>query len=42
MTLEDVLEELLGREIVDEYDEAIDMRELAHRRRRESSAGDEA
>jgi CBS domain containing-hemolysin-like protein len=36
VTLEDVLEEILGTEIVDEFDPAIDMRELAHRRRRES------
>lgn len=36
VTLEDVLEELLGREIVDEYDPTVDMRELAHRRRVES------
>jgi CBS domain containing-hemolysin-like protein len=35
VTLEDVLEEILGTEIVDEFDTAIDMRELAHRRRRE-------
>ena len=40
VTLEDVLEELLGREIVDEYDAAVDMRELARRLRRESLAGD--
>ena len=39
VTLEDVLEELLGREIVDEYDAAVDMRELAHRRRRRSQDG---
>jgi CBS domain containing-hemolysin-like protein len=38
VTLEDVLEELLGREIVDEYDPAVDMRELAHRRRRQPDA----
>ena len=36
VTLEDVLEEILGTEIVDEFDPAIDMRELAHRRRQES------
>ncbi len=35
LTLEDVLEEILGKEIVDEFDMATDMRELAHRRRHE-------
>ncbi|MDP2848703.1 MAG: hemolysin family protein [Humidesulfovibrio sp.] len=35
VTLEDVLEELLGSEIVDETDEVVDMRELARRRRNE-------
>jgi CBS domain containing-hemolysin-like protein len=35
VSLEDVLEEILGREIVDEYDEVEDMRELARRRREE-------
>jgi CBS domain containing-hemolysin-like protein len=33
VTLEDVLEELLGSEIVDETDLVVDMRELARRRR---------
>ena len=36
VTLEDVLEEILGIEIVDEFDPAVDMRELAHRRRQQS------
>ena len=36
VTLEDVLEEILGTQIVDEFDAAVDMRELAHRRRKQS------
>ena len=36
VTLEDVLEEIIGIEIVDEFDPAVDMRELAHRRRQQS------
>jgi CBS domain containing-hemolysin-like protein len=34
VSLEDVLETLVGREIVDEKDEAVDMQELARRRSR--------
>jgi CBS domain containing-hemolysin-like protein len=33
VSLEDVLEEILGKEIVDESDEVVDMRELARRRK---------
>ncbi len=33
VTLEDVLEEILGREIVDEFDSVADLREVARRRR---------
>jgi CBS domain containing-hemolysin-like protein len=36
VTLEDVMEEILGKEIVDEFDEVADMRELAARRRQET------
>lgn len=35
LTLEDVLEEILGEEIVDELDQVTDMRELARKRRRD-------
>jgi CBS domain containing-hemolysin-like protein len=34
LTLEDILEHLLGREIVDEYDEHADMQEVARRKAR--------
>ncbi len=36
VTLEDVLEELIGREIVDEFDQVTDLRAFAHRRREET------
>ena len=36
VTLEDVLEELIGREIVDESDQVTDLRAYAHRRREET------
>jgi CBS domain containing-hemolysin-like protein len=35
VTLEDVLEEIVGKEIVDEFDKVEDMRELARMRRKE-------
>ncbi|MEM2983502.1 MAG: hemolysin family protein [Candidatus Bathyarchaeia archaeon] len=35
VTLEDVFEEIVGKEIVDEFDKAEDMRELARTKRRE-------
>lgn len=44
VTLEDVLEELIGREIVDEFDQITDLRAFARRRRqaaaRRAAAGD--
>jgi len=36
VTLEDVMEEILGKEIVDEFDEVADMRALATQRRAEA------
>jgi CBS domain containing-hemolysin-like protein len=41
VTLEDVLEEILGREIVDEFDETADLREAARRRREEILKGNQ-
>jgi CBS domain containing-hemolysin-like protein len=35
ISLEDVLEEILGREIIDEFDQVTDMRKLAQKRRQE-------
>ena len=35
VTLEDVLESLIGEEIVDENDAIVDMQELARRKKRE-------
>jgi CBS domain containing-hemolysin-like protein len=40
ITLEDMLEEILGKEIVDEFDQVVDMRELAHRRKEELFKGE--
>jgi len=39
VTLEDVLEEIIGREIVGESDPAVDMAEMARRRRRQIAGG---
>ena len=40
LTLEDVLEEILGQQIVDELDQVDDMRELARRRRQQTINGE--
>lgn len=40
VTLEDVLESVLGQEIVDEVDSAVNMQEVAQRRKRERSRND--
>jgi CBS domain containing-hemolysin-like protein len=40
VTLEDVLESVLGQEIVDQVDAAVDMQAVAQLRKRESSRGD--
>jgi CBS domain containing-hemolysin-like protein len=39
ITLEDILEEILGREIVDESDQVVDKRELARKRRKDLISG---
>lgn len=39
ISLEDIIEEIVGREIMDESDETIDMRELARRKRARLMAG---
>ena len=36
ITMEDVIEELIGKEIVDEFDETADLRQLAQRRRQKT------
>jgi CBS domain containing-hemolysin-like protein len=41
VSLEDILEEIMGREIIDESDKAADLREMARRRRGASVAGRE-
>ena len=42
VTLEDVLEWMLGEEIVDEVDSAVDMQDVAQRRKRERNQGESA
>ena len=40
VTLEDILEEILGKEILDEFDEVADLREMAQRRRQQALDAD--
>jgi CBS domain containing-hemolysin-like protein len=42
VTLEDVIESMLGEEIVDEVDCAVDMQDVAQRRKRERNQGESA
>lgn len=42
VTLEDVIESLIGEEIVDEVDSAVDMQEVARLRRRDQIRGHKA
>ena len=36
ITMEDVIEEIIGKEIVDEFDETADLRQLAQMRRQKT------
>ena len=42
VTLEDVIESMLGEEIVDEVDSAVDMQDVAQRRKRERNQDESA